>query len=144
MKARLKVLPDAPRGGAWPPSARTVRRPLKCGNERDPRPQLPVPPAREGGTLGGLPAISRRKGRATVGQYAPKPPGYTRATMGGTMGPDPERGRESPKPALSSDRGLQLARVKLESLVPACHHRAANTSLLLAHTARHSTRAESG
>ena len=47
MKARLKVLPDAPRGGAWPPSARTVRRPLKCGNERDPRPQLPVLPAGE-------------------------------------------------------------------------------------------------
>ena len=107
-------------------------------------PPVASPSRWEGGTLGGLPAISRRKERATVGQYAPKPPGYTRATMGGTMGPDPERGRKSPKPAPSSDCGLQLARMKLESLVPACHHRAANTSLLLAHTARHSTRAGFG
>ena len=44
MKASLKGLPDEPRGGAWPPSARTVRRPVKSGNERDPRPQLPAGP----------------------------------------------------------------------------------------------------
>jgi hypothetical protein len=40
MKVRLKVLPDEPRGGAWPPSARAVRCPVKSGNERDLRPQL--------------------------------------------------------------------------------------------------------
>jgi len=40
MKVSLKGLPDKPRGGAWPSSARTVRRALKCVNERDPRPML--------------------------------------------------------------------------------------------------------
>ena len=44
------------------------------------------------------------------------------------------------KPSLSWDRGLQLALVNMESLVTACHHRAVNTSLLLAHTARRSIR----
>ncbi len=40
MIARLKILLDEPRGGAWPSSARTVRRPVKSGNERDPCPYL--------------------------------------------------------------------------------------------------------
>ena len=35
MKVRLKVLPDEPRGSAWPSSARAVRCPVKSGNERD-------------------------------------------------------------------------------------------------------------
>ena len=30
------TLPDFPRGGAWPPSVRTVRRSVKSDNERDP------------------------------------------------------------------------------------------------------------
>ncbi len=36
-------------------------------------------------------AISQRKARATVGQYALNPPGYTRATKARTMGSDTER-----------------------------------------------------
>ncbi len=40
MKVRLKTLLDKPRGGAWPPSARSVRCPVKSGNERDLYPQL--------------------------------------------------------------------------------------------------------
>ncbi len=40
MKVRLKVLLNKPRGGAWPPSARSVRCPVKSGNERDLYPQL--------------------------------------------------------------------------------------------------------
>ncbi len=40
MTVSLKDLPDALRGIAWPPSARTVRRPVKSGNERDPCPML--------------------------------------------------------------------------------------------------------
>ncbi len=40
------------------------------------------------------------------------------------------------KASLSRDSGLQLALLNLESLVVACHHRAANVSLFLAHTAR--------
>lgn len=58
------------------------------------------------GTLWGPPLLKRRKERATVGQYAPKHLGYTRVTMVGTMGIDPEKGRQSPKPNLSSDWGL--------------------------------------
>ncbi len=65
---------------------------------------------------------SRRKARATASLHAPNPPGYTRATMGGTMGSDPERGRQSQKPALSPDCGLQLARMTVESLVIGGHY----------------------
>ncbi len=42
-----------------------------------------------------------------------------------------------PKSRLSSDRGLQLARVKVESLVIADQHAAVNTFPGLVHTARH-------
>ena len=35
MKVRLNVLPNEPRGSAWPSSARAVRCPVKSGNERD-------------------------------------------------------------------------------------------------------------
>ncbi len=60
--------------------------------------------------------------------------------MVGTMGIYPERGWKSPKANLSSDRGLQLALVELESVVIAFQQNAVNTSLLLAHTARQTTR----
>ena len=99
MKARLKVLPDELRGGAWPSPVRAVRCPVKSGNDRDPRPLLPADPAGMPGTLGGPPPIRWRKERATAGQYAPNPPGHTRAAMAGTVGFDPERGRQSRNPA---------------------------------------------
>ena len=35
-----------------------------------------------------------RKVGATAGQYAPNPPGHTRAAMAETMGCDPERGSQ--------------------------------------------------
>ncbi len=35
--------------------------------------------------------LNQRKEGATVGQYAPNPPGYTRATKDRTMGIDTER-----------------------------------------------------
>ncbi len=60
--------------------------------------------------------------------------------MVGTMGIYPKRGWKSPKANLSSDRGLQLALVKLESVVIAFQQNAVNTTLLLAHTARQTTR----
>ena len=86
-------------------------------------------------------ALSQRKDWSTVGQYAPNIPGHTRATMDVTMGNHPERGRQSPKHIPSSDRGLQPALVKMESVVIAFQNSAVNTSLLLAHTARQTTRA---
>ena len=45
--------------------------------------------------------------------------GYTRATMVGTKRCDPARGSQSHKAGLSSDCRLQLACMKLESLVMA-------------------------
>ena len=63
--------------------------------------------------------------------------GYTRATMGGTNRRQPARGSKSEKTVLSSDRRLQLACVKLESLVMAHQHGAVNTFPGLVHTARH-------
>ncbi len=44
MKASLMGLPDFQRGGAWPPSVRTVRRSVKSDNERDPHSYLPLTP----------------------------------------------------------------------------------------------------
>ena len=55
--------------------------------------------------------------RATIGQYAPNPLGYTRAAMVETNGRNPVKGSKSPKLYLSMNRGLQPALVKLESLV---------------------------
>ena len=63
--------------------------------------------------------------------------GYTRATMAGTMRRDPARGSQSHKAGLSSDCRLQLACMKLESLVIADQHAAVNTFPGLVHTARH-------
>ncbi len=40
MRVNLTSLLDRRRGGAWPSSARTVGRSLKCDNERDPHLQL--------------------------------------------------------------------------------------------------------
>ena len=53
----------------------------------------------------------------TSSQHAPYVLGYTRATMGKTMGRKLARASQSLKPTLSSDCRLQLAYMKLESLV---------------------------
>ena len=66
--------------------------------------------------------------------------GYTRATMDGTKRSELARGSQSQKTVLSSDRRLQLACVKLESLVMADQHAAVNTFPGLVHTARHITK----
>jgi hypothetical protein len=66
--------------------------------------------------------------------------GYTRATMAGTTRRQPARGSKSLKTGLSSDCRLQLACMKLESLVMAHQHGAVNTFPGLVHTARHITK----
>ena len=58
----------------------------------------------------------------TSNHHAPYDLGYTRTTMADTTGGEAARRSESPKPGLSSDRGLQPAHVKLESLVTAGQH----------------------
>ena len=70
-------------------------------------------------------------------QHGPYVLGDKHATMARTEGCQPARGSESQKPRLSSDRGLQLARVKVESLVTAGQHTAVNMFPGLVHTARH-------
>ena len=66
--------------------------------------------------------------------------GYTRATMAGTNRSKPARGSKSEKTVLSSDCRLQLACMKLESLVMAYQNDAVNTFPGLVHTARHITK----
>ena len=81
---------------------------------------------------------SRRKVRATIGQYAPNPLGYTRAAMVGTKGCNPERGSKSPKPDLGPNRGLQPALVKVESLVTANQNADDDIGLRISEDAMHS------
>ena len=77
----------------------------------------------------------------TSSHHGPYVQGYTRATMDGTKRCKPARESQSQKTVLSSDRRLQLACLKLESLVIADQHAAVNTFPGLVHTARHITKA---
>ena len=77
----------------------------------------------------------------TSSHHGPYVPGYTRATMAGTEGCKLARVSESQKAGLSSDCRLQLACMKLESLVIADQQAAVNTFPGLVHTARHITKA---
>ena len=63
----------------------------------------------------------------TSSHHAPYILGYTRTTMLRTKGSKLARASKSHKPWLSSDRRLQLAYVKEESLVIAGQHTAVNT-----------------
>ena len=73
----------------------------------------------------------------TSNHHAPYVLGFTHATMVGTEGCDTVRWSESLKASLSSDWGLQLDPMKVESLVIADQHAAVNTFPGLVHTARH-------
>ena len=76
----------------------------------------------------------------TSNHHAPYVLGYTRATMAGTKGSEAVMWSQSQKASHSSDCRLQLAYMKLESLVIADQHAAVNTFPGLVHTARHTTR----
>ncbi len=67
--------------------------------------------------------------------------GYTRTTMVGANRRKPARGSQSEKTGPSSDWRLQLASMKVESLVIADQQAAVNTFSGLVHTARHTTKA---
>jgi hypothetical protein len=62
--------------------------------------------------------------------------GYTRATMAGTVGRDGVTLSQSSKTGLSSDCGLQLDHMKLESLVIVDQNATVNTFSSLVLTAR--------
>ena len=66
--------------------------------------------------------------------------GYTRTTMVVNRGKQYCEVEQTPKSHPSSDRRLQPACVKLESLVIADQHAAVNTFPGLVHTARHTMR----
>lgn len=66
--------------------------------------------------------------------------GCTRPTMRCTKGRKLARASKSQKTSLSSDCRLQLACMKLESLVIAGQHTAVNVFLSLVHTARQATK----
>src|SRR5436309_14446166 len=69
------------------------------------------------GTLERLPVLNRRKAGMTSSPHGLYAQGCTRATMAWTKGCQPARGSKSQKARPSSDRRLQLAFVKSESLV---------------------------
>src|ERR1700742_1230066 len=68
-------------------------------------------------TLRGLPVSNRRKVEMTSSPHGLYAQGHTRATMGCTERTESASWRKSHKSPPSSDRRLQLASVKLESLV---------------------------
>ena len=139
MKARLKVLPDEPRGSAWPSSARTVRRTVKSVNEQDPCPYLRIsgrPGVHYKGTAGDKSEEGTGDGRSVCSES----PGLHAAYNGIDSWLQHRKVKLIPKLCLSPDRGLQLTLVKMKSLVTAGDHPAVNMSLLLAHTARQTNR----
>ena len=109
---------DSETGVAWLSSARVVRCWVKSRNERNPHPMLP---AREGGNSWETAGVTRRKVRMTSSQHGPYTLGYKHATMDGTQSDATESvtWSQSQKSVLSSDCRLQLACMKLESLVTA-------------------------
>jgi hypothetical protein len=68
--------------------------------------------------------------------------GHTRATMAGTERCKAARWSQSQKTGLSSDCRLQLACMKLESLVMLHQNGSVNTFPGLVHTARHITKVD--
>ena len=73
------------------------------------------------------PRTTRRKAGTTSSHHAPYDLGYTRTTMGVNKEKRTREGEQSSKHTPSSDRRLQPACVKQESLVIAGQHTAVNT-----------------
>ncbi len=80
-------------------------------------------PARNGGDSWETAGVNSEKVGMTSNHHAPYVLGFTHATMASTKGCETARWSESQKAGLSSDRGLQLDPVKLESLVIADQQR---------------------
>ncbi len=83
---------------------------------------------------------NRRKVGMTSSPHGLYDQGCTRPTMRRTMRRKLARVSKSQKTSLSSDCRLQLACMKLESLVIAGQHTAVNVFLSLVHTARQATK----
>ena len=76
----------------------------------------------------------------TSNHHAPYILGYTRNTMAVNRGKQSREAEQTPKSRPSSDRRLQPACVKSESLVIVGQHTTVNTFPGLVHTARHTMR----
>ncbi len=84
--------------------------------------------------------INRRKVGMTSSPHGPYVQGYTRTTMAKTKRCEVVRRSKTQKHGLSSDCGLQLDHMKLESLVIADQQAAVNTFPGLVRTARQTTK----
>ncbi len=127
----------ASRGAAWLSSARVVRCWVKSRNERNPCPVLL--PAREDSQE--TAADNVEEGGDDVKSSWPLCPGLHTCYNGAHRGKQYRKVEQILKARLSSDRGLQFAHVKVESLVIADQQAAVNTFPGLVHTARHTTKA---
>ena len=102
MKAKLMTLPDFPRGGAWPPSVRTVRRSVKSDNERDLRHHLLFfSPERE--HYGGTATVKVEEGGGNGRSVCPESPGLHADCNGRDKRSRLRKKEEIPKPGRSSD-----------------------------------------
>jgi hypothetical protein len=108
----------ASRGAAWLSSARVVRCWVKSRNERNPYPVLL--PAREDSQE--TAADNVEEGGDDVKSSWPLCPGLHTCYNGAYRGKQDRKVEQIPKARPSSDRGLQLALVKVESLVIADQH----------------------
>ena len=136
MVARDGFLPARGRntGAAWLSSARVVRCWVKSRNERNPHLQLPSGKAGHSEeTAGDKP----EEGGDDVKSSWPLWAGLHTCYNGGDRGTRRRKSWQISKSRLSSDWGLQLDPMKLESLVIADQHAAVNTFPGLVHTARH-------
>ena len=110
--------------------------PVKSGNERDPRPQLPAGPLGMPGTLRRLLGAKPEEGVGNGRSVCSDSSGLHAGCNGRYNGLQPRKGKPIPKAGLSQDRGLQLNRVNMEFLVIVFHQDTVNTSPRLVHTAR--------
>ena len=102
MKVKLTTLPNLPRGGAWPPSVRTVRRSVKSDNEQDPHPQLlPIPPGV--GHIVGTAGAKSEEGGGNGRSVCPESPGLHARYKGWDNESQHRKVKVNPKPSHSSD-----------------------------------------
>ncbi len=85
MKARLTILPDKLRGGAWPSPVRAVRCPVKSGNDRDPR-SLLLPRKVSKGHSGRTAADKAEEGVGHGRSVCPESPGLHASCNGRDKG----------------------------------------------------------
>ena len=111
-------LRGASTGAAWLSSARVVRCWVKSRNERNPRLQLPAerPKGRAGDSEETAGAKPEEGGDDVKSSWSLRPGPHT-CYNGAHSRPRTREGEPILKARLSSDRGLQPAHVKLESLV---------------------------